>query len=427
MKKVAIATLGCKTNSYESALIISSFADDYEVVDFDQAADIYIINTCTVTGRTDYKSRNLIRKALKHKTANPQIRIVVTGCYSQRHPQDVTALGSIDEVVDNQNKDRIRAILAGEENIFSDAASAFEYRYAPITSMLERSRAFQKIQDGCGLFCSYCAVSHARGPSRSATVAEVLEQARLFVANGYAEIVLGGVNLGLYRDRNTDLAGLIPHLREVEGLQLLRLSSMEPHLFNDTLIEEMAKGGIACPHFHLSLQSGSDRILKSMKRRYNTDDIQRLVQKILGAMPNAAIGADIITGYPSESQADFTQSLSLIRELPLAYLHVFAYSKRPGTPAAEMPKQIPAAIKKERSAQLLKLSAQKTAAYTGQIIDRKVPLRGIVEAHQDRYATFTSDHYIRGYTADTAREGELITINPVSTHKDGLAGTIINT
>jgi len=300
--RLAVATLGCKTNSYESAAIAAAFPKGWEMVAFDEAADIFVINTCTVTGRTDFKSRNLIRKALKRKAQDPSVRVVVTGCFAQRHPEEVSSLGPVDLIVDNQSKADIWAILSGAVNQFEDASQARGFRYTPVTTMLERSRAFQKVQDGCGLFCAYCAVSHARGPSRSARVEDVLSQARIFVENGYREIVLGGVNLGLYRDGDTDLSSLVRQLQAVEGLQLLRLSSLEPQLVSPVLLDEIAGGSIVCPHLHLSLQSGSESVLKRMGRRYTARSFELLVMKILSLIPEAAIGVDVIVGFPGETE-----------------------------------------------------------------------------------------------------------------------------
>lgn len=231
MIRVAIATLGCKTNAYESAAIAARFPQtEYILVPFDAAADIYIINTCTVTGRTDYKSRNLIRKALARKEKDPSIRIVATGCFAQRNPDEIRDLGDIDLIVDNQSKADIAAILNSGDYVFQDIMRSRDFAYRPVAKMVEHSRAFQKIQDGCDYRCAYCAVPYGRGSSRSAALSDVLEQARLFVQNGYREIVLGGVNLGLYQDGDHGLADVVEALQDIDNLELIRLSSIEPQL-----------------------------------------------------------------------------------------------------------------------------------------------------------------------------------------------------
>lgn len=422
MKRLAIATLGCKTNSYESAAIASAFPEGFELVDFSDDADVYVVNTCTVTGRTDFKSRNLIRKALARKALDPSVKVVVTGCFAQRHPMEVAALGPVDLIVDNQSKAQIWNLLKGAANEFHDASEADGFVYTPVTSMLERSRAFQKIQDGCGLFCAYCAVSYARGPSRSARKEDVLAQAELFVANGYKEIVLGGVNLGLYQDNGLDLADLLHLLKKVPGLELIRLSSLEPQLVSVRLLEELASDPIFCPHLHLSLQSGSETVLRRMGRRYGAADFMGLITRIKAVLPDAAVGADVIVGFPGETESEFEQTVALIRELPMAYLHVFSYSKRPGTPAARMPDQIPGPVKKQRSSVLTNLAKDKTNHYINMLIDSQIPIRGVVEAIEGGTATLLSDHYIRAYTSDPVKQGELICLVPVQPHEDGLTG-----
>ena len=214
MIRIAVATLGCKTNQSETAAILGQFKD-HQIVDFDQEADIYLINTCTVTNRTDYKSRYLIRKALAHKGRFPRAKVVVTGCYSQRSRDEVLALGDVDLVVDNQNKLDLALLLDSGCYSFQDIMTARDFHYVPQTAMHERSRAFQKIQDGCDYYCSYCAVPYARGHKRSAALSDVLTQSRLFVQNGYREIVLGGVNLGLYRDQDKTLKDVITAIQNI--------------------------------------------------------------------------------------------------------------------------------------------------------------------------------------------------------------------
>ena len=422
--RLAIATLGCKTNSYESAAIASAFPEGWELVDFSTAADVYIVNTCTVTGRTDFKSRNLIRKALARKAQDPSVKVVVTGCFAQRHPLEVAELGEVDLIVDNQSKADIWDLLNGSKNHFRDASEATSFRYAPVTAMLDRSRAFQKVQDGCGLFCAYCAVSHARGPSRSARLTDVLAQARLFVRSAYREIVLGGVNLGLYRDGETDLTDLLGEMKQIEGLELIRLSSLEPQLVTQRLLEELASDSIYCPHLHLSLQSGSETVLKRMGRRYGAEDFERLGAQIVTRIPQVAIGADVIVGFPGETDTEFAETRRLVESLPFAYLHVFSYSKRPGTPAAAMPDQIPSFVKKERSNILLNISGRKTADYQKHLLDEHVTLRGVVESVHSGVATMLSDHFVRAYTKDRVEPGSVVAVIPTHIHSDGLMGDL---
>jgi len=419
--RVAIATLGCKTNSYESAAIAAGFDPAlYELVDFEQEADIYVVNTCTVTGRTDFKSRNLIRKALWRKQSNPSIKVVVTGCYAQRHSDQIRELGDIDLIADNQAKQDIALLLARPDTDFTDITTARDFRYRPVSRMPGHSRAFQKIQDGCDRRCAYCAVPYARGPARSAAFAEVLDQARRFVAAGHREIVLGGVNLGLYRDGELGLAEVAGALQQLPGLELFRLSSMEPDCLSADLLDCLSDLDKFCPHFHIPLQSGSDSVLRRMGRPYDSADFRRLIASVLKAFPDAAIGLDVIAGFPGETEADFVPTLDLIKDLDIAYLHVFPFSRRPGTLAATMDKQLPRPVKEERVRLLTSLGAAKKERYRRRLLERAVPLRGICEKTVGGYSTFLSDHYIRGYSPEAARPGELCRLTPRVLYRDGL-------
>ncbi|HPF09562.1 MAG TPA: formyltransferase family protein, partial [Candidatus Cloacimonadota bacterium] len=273
--RIAIGTLGCKTNFFESASIFESFKDAV-AVDFDSEADIYIINSCTVTNRADYKSRNLIRKALAKKELNPLIKIVVTGCFAQRSKEEIAALGDIDCIVDNQNKLDIAQILQGHERAWQDIMEAEDFVYRPVTNMLSHTRAFHKIQDGCDFYCAYCAVPYGRGHSRSAKFEDVIAQAELFCQSGFKEIVLGGVNLGLYRDQGRDLVDVVKAMSEIEELKLIRISSIEPQLLYPKMFAGLKDIPKLCPHFHIPLQSASDTILQRMGRHYDTALIKNL-------------------------------------------------------------------------------------------------------------------------------------------------------
>ncbi len=396
MLKAAITTLGCKTNQFESAAIGDQLMQRcYAIVDVDEAADLYIINTCTVTNRTDFKSRNLIRKALKRKADNPSTRIIVTGCYAQRNFDEIMAMGEIDLIVDNQAKTDLGLWLDAPSYRFSDIMTQQDFAITRMTTMLGRTRAFLKIQDGCDSYCTYCAVPYARGHDRSCPAQAVLEQAEVLAANGYREIVIGGVNLGLYQDGDTDLAGLLHRMEGIEGLDLIRLSSLEPDTWTEPLIEYLSTSSKACPHVHIPVQSGSDTVLKRMGRYSDTKYIAHLLKCLLEARPDIAIGLDVICGFPAETQVEFEDAFAFLRSFPIAYLHVFPYSKRPGTVAATMLDQVHGSIKKERVERLISLSEQKTDAYRRMIIEHKIPLRGLVEKAINGLCECLSDHYLR--------------------------------
>ncbi len=421
MIRVSVTTLGCKTNQAESASIIGALDPaKYTLVDPGEEADLYLINTCTVTNRTDYKSRYYIRKALERKKQDPSVRIVVTGCYSQRSKDEVMSLGDIDLVIDNQAKLDIPSLLEGGEYDFMDIMQAKDFHYVPQQGMGERSRAFQKIQDGCDYYCSYCAVPYARGHIRSARLEDVVSQAKLFVANGYKEIVLGGVNLGLYRDNEHDLTEVIRAFDQIPGLEIVRLSSLEPQLFNARLLDAVQASPKLAPHFHIALQSGSDSVLKRMKRVYGTSVVRELVSRIHAQIPFAAIGFDVIAGFPGETEDEFRETVNFLSELDFCYLHVFSYSKRKGTPAATMPGQIDSQTKQTRANILIDLAEQKRQSYMRLLIEDQVPLRGIVEHSEGGVSTFLSDHFIRAYASTIHPQGELISIIPNTLYADGL-------
>lgn len=409
MKRIAIATLGCKTNAYESAAIAAGFErEKVRLVPFNSEADIYVINTCTVTGRTDFKSRNLIRKALARKEKDPRIKVVVTGCFAQRAPNEIRELGDIDLIADNQNKADIAALLQDQDYIFQDIMASKDYQHRPVKGMLDRSRAFQKIQDGCNYRCAYCAVPLGRGNSRSASFEDVVSQARLFVENSYREIVLGGVNLGLYKDGKRNLADVVEALQEIDGLELIRLSSIEPELFHPDILSRASRCDKLCPHFHIPLQSGSDGVLKRMGRSYDVESFRGLIQRILQSFPNAAIGLDVIAGFPGEREAEFESTLRLLASLELAYLHAFTFSRRPGTEAYSLPGQIPNQEKNRRVNLLTELSEQKKRSYTQKLIQNKIAMRALCEKLSDGLATGLSDHYIRVYSSDSIKSGGII-------------------
>ncbi len=421
MIRIAIATLGCKTNTFESSAIIHQFDHNlFCLVPFSEPADIYIINTCTVTGRTDYKSRNLIRRILERKQADPSIRIVVTGCYAQRNPDEIRGMGEIDLIVDNQNKQDIARLLSDPDYSFSNIMSAKDFSYRPVGTMVGHTRAFQKIQDGCDFRCSYCAIPYGRGNSRSARFGDVISQARLFVENGSREIVLGGVNLGLYKDVHHGLADVVEALQGMDGLELIRLSSLEPQLVSSELLSRISACGKLCPHFHLALQSGCDGVLKRMNRDYTAQDVKSLIQEIYRLFPNVALGMDVIVGFPGENDAESEATRLFLSELDIAYLHVFSYSRRWGTPAASMPDQVSNQEKKQRGQTLTKLSDKKKSAYMERLISRGVKLKGISEKMVRGHCTFLSDHYIRVYTKDSFNQGELLEKVPTQKYLNGV-------
>jgi threonylcarbamoyladenosine tRNA methylthiotransferase MtaB len=426
MNKIAAATLGCKLNQYETSCIVDDFLlHGWEAEEFDQPADVYLINSCTVTNRTDFKSRNAIRRALKMKQITPAVKIVVTGCYAQRNAEEIRKLGAIDLIIDNNSKNLIyEAVTANLIPEFQDILKVSEYSEHSTSRMLENSRAFIKIQDGCDYFCAYCAVAWARGASRSRERENILEQVRQLCAQGYREFVISGVNLGLYGREKQDgyyLENLLSELEEINGVEKIRLSSLEPQLVTEPLLNQIRRSEKICPHFHLALQSGSDSLLLAMGRNYTQAEFKEILGKIYLIRPFAAIGLDVIAGLPGETEELFNETYALLQNLPITYLHVFPYSRRPGTPASSMPAQVHGSVSRMRVELLLKLSEQKKAEYIQKLIKDKIVLGGIVENRQDEYYTLLSDHYIRAYLPEgNHTTGDLVEGRAVSQFRDGV-------
>lgn len=373
MKKVAITTLGCKTNQFESAAMIEQLQHaGYTVVRFDEPSDIYIINSCTVTARTDSETRRLIRRA---RRSNPQARIVATGCYAQVAPGDLEKMPELDSVLGNLEKQNIAALLESADSQVSDINVVKESEALKLTSFAEHTRAFLQAQTGCNSFCAYCIVPYARGRSRSVEAKEVLNGIRELAANGYREVVLTGIHLGAYGldlKPSTSLSELVKRIDDEKLIQRLRIGSVEPNEVTDELLELMAKSAIICPHLHLPLQSGCDTVLSRMGRHYSTDFFRKLMADISKALPDAFIGADLIAGFPGESEAEFNDTVQLLEELPFSDLHVFPYSSRPGTRAAGMPDQISPVIIKERAAVLRRIAERKKSQFLQRFAGRNL-------------------------------------------------------
>ena len=382
---VALPTLGCRLNQVESqemAALLESRG--FQTVPAESPAQVYVVNTCTVTGRADLSDRQLIRRVRRD---NPDAVVVVTGCFAQTDPEAVARIGGVDLIVGNQEKYRLPEILAdllerrGAEGAAAGpppirVASIREARsvpFAPLSRVAGRTRAFVKVQDGCQHRCAFCIVPAARGPSRSQEPDVVVEQARRLVEAGHGEITLTGVDLGHYgRDlvpRST-LAGLLRRLAEVQGLRWLRLSSVLPAYFTAELFEAVTELPVVVPHLHVPLQSGSDRVLRLMRRPYSARMYRNLVERLAEAIPDLGLGSDVIVGHPGEGEADFAATLDLVRALPFAYLHVFAYSDRRGTEAARLPARVDSPTVKARSAALRRLAADKGLEFRCRLLGR---------------------------------------------------------
>ena len=358
-KRVAFHTLGCKLNFAETSYIARSLPEDrYQRVPADDVADIYIINTCSVTDAADRKCRQVIKKFI-HRS--PGSFIVVAGCYSQLKPQEISSIPGVDLVLGSNEKFDIARWLesAGKKKTAEVHSSELteDDTFHTAWSAGDRTRSFLKVQDGCDYTCSYCTIPFARGKSRNTDIDFLVGEAVKIAEAGIREIVLTGVNIGDFgKSTGESFTSLLRALVKVKGIERIRLSSVEPNLLDDEIIMLVAENNIILQHFHIPLQSGSNKILALMRRRYKREVFAGRVEKIRELMPLAGIGADVITGFPGENDSDFEDTYNFIRSLPLTYLHVFSYSERPGTAAAELPAKVAAREKEARSKMLISLS-----------------------------------------------------------------------
>lgn len=374
--RIAITTLGCKINQYDSAVIQNRLQADHAFVPFEEAADCYVINTCTVTDRADWEARQLVRRA---KRANPTAKVLVTGCYAQVSAQEVAAVPGVDFVVGlNRLDDLIRFVESAPEKApqlaVSDVKRERGVAVLGTRALPGHTRAFLKIQEGCNYTCSYCIIPTARGLSRSVPPRQVLEQVHRLADAGYKEIVLTGIHLGGYGQDlapKIDLAALVEMIAASGLIARLRLSSLDPREVPDRLLEMIAGSDTVCAHLHVCAQGGNDTILKQMRRNYDTAYYRDLLQRISARLPEAAVGSDIIVGFPGESDEQFEDSLEYFASLPLTYFHVFPYSSRRGTAAAVMTDHIPGHVKKPRARRMRALGAQKKKDFYTRFIGRR--------------------------------------------------------
>ncbi len=403
MPRAAFYTLGCKLNQYETEAIRRQFEEGgYSIVDFHQQADVYVINTCTVTNRSDVRSRQMVRNAARR---DGKCLVIVTGCYAQRAPQQLLEIPGVDLVLGNVEKTRVLEFVNSRKQrgaYVSPLSHQLEFCEMEVSGFACHTRAFLKIQDGCDGQCVYCVVPSVRGRSRSRRFVSVTAQVDGFIRAGYRELVLTGVNLGRYRDpqrSEVDLTYLLRWLEDRQDLGRVRLSSIEPTDFSDQLIRFLRCSKKVCRHLHIPMQSGDDQILQAMGRPYSSADYARLIDKLAGEIPEIAIGTDVIVGFPGESEEQFWTTHRLLRDLPICRFHVFNYSRREGTIAASMPDQVAAHVRRERSRLLRDLSSVKSKAFRRSFIGKQLTV--LLEHRRERSTgllTGLSDNYIRVLT-----------------------------
>ena len=458
MRKVGLYTLGCKVSLYETEAVAESFeAAGYEVCAFDDVCDVYVINTCTVTAESDAKSRKYIRRAIRK---NPDAVVIVIGCYSQRAPEEVAAIDGVGAVLGTQDKMKCVEIAVsrqkqsmtvfGVANAQKQGAIGAECTEASSATMFQeleqnaelyvtpldgakfepmcvkkapRTRAYVKIEDGCECRCSYCAISAARGPVRSKRPDQVIAEVEGLYKDGTLEIVLTGIETGSYGadfEEKYDLADLICELDRRGSCERIRLGSMAPELLTPKFVEKIANTKIMVPHFHISMQSGSDNVLRGMRRRYNRSMALKNIQRIRDFMPNVMLTADLMVGFPGESEEDFLDTMRFVSEAELLDAHVFAYSKRDGTPAAEFEGQIPENVKKERSQRLICECARVRDRILDRVVSLGEPLSCILESEKSGVYTAHSDSYIEiRVKAEKGLSGSMVSVKPIS-HENGV-------
>ena len=399
-KRVAFHTLGCKLNFSETATISRDFiCHGFEKVDYRDKADIYILNTCSVTENADKEARKLIRQA---KRRNPESSVAVIGCYAQLKPNDIAAITGVDMVLGAQEKFNLLNHLdtidlnGGTKVIQSEIDHV--HKFTPSYSSGERTRSFLKVQDGCDYTCSFCTIPLARGKSRSDSIENTMKVAKEVAQTDTRELVLTGVNIGDFgKGTSETFFDLIQKLDTLDGIDRIRISSIEPNLFTDEIIEFCATSQKFMPHFHVPLQSGSDKILGDMRRRYKRDLYQKRVEKIKSVLPDACIGVDVIVGFPGETNNDFLNTYNFLNELEISYLHVFTYSERPGTDAVEMGEVVSKEKRAERSRMLHILSDKKRRLFHDQFVNQRRSVlfenmkNGKLLGHTDNYIQIQTD------------------------------------
>ena len=399
-KRVAFHTLGCKLNFSETATISRDFiCHGFEKVDYRDKADIYVLNTCSVTENADKEARKLIRQA---KRRNPESSVAVIGCYAQLKPNDIAAITGVDMVLGAQEKFNLLNHLdtidlnGGTKVIQSEIDHV--HKFTPSYSSGERTRSFLKVQDGCDYTCSFCTIPLARGKSRSNSIENTMKVAKEVAQTDTRELVLTGVNIGDFgKGTSETFFDLIQQLDTLDGIDRIRISSIEPNLFTDEIIEFCATSQKFMPHFHVPLQSGSDKILGDMRRRYKRDLYQNRVEKIKSVLPDSCIGVDVIVGFPGETNNDFLNTYNFLNELEISYLHVFTYSERPDTDAVEMGEVVSKEKRAERSRMLHILSDKKRRFFHDQFVNQRRPVlfenmkNGKLLGHTDNYIQIQTD------------------------------------
>lgn len=399
MKKVAFYTLGCKVNQYETEAMLELFEKEgYEKAETEDYADVYVINTCTVTHMSDRKSRQYIRRM---KKKNPDAIIAVVGCYSQVSPEEILSIDEVNLVMGTNDRKKIveevKKIDASRKvSTVDDIMKVKAFEEIEINKTNGKTRAFMKIQDGCDRYCSYCIIPYARGRVRSRDLESIVKEVENLASNGYKEVVLTGIHVASYgkdiKDSDIKLLDVIKQINDIEGIERIRLSSVEPILFTDEFVEAVSTMDKVCPHYHLSLQSGCDGTLKRMKRRYTTEEYKAIVDRLRAAIPNVSITTDVIVGFPGETNEEFDKTYEFLKDIELTHMHVFKYSPRKGTPAATMENQVDPSTKHDRSEKLLQLNEENFNKFGQKMLDKEFNVLFEQKVGDNKYEGLTENY-----------------------------------
>ena len=421
---VAFCTLGCKVNTYETEAMCSMFETrGYKIVDFKEIADVYVVNTCTVTNIADRKSRQMLHQAKKR---NPQAVIVAVGCYVQAAEETLLKDNAVDLIVGNNNKSDVVAMVEryfnsqSKEELVMDLNQNEIYEDLNVITTMEKTRAFIKIQDGCNRFCSYCIIPYVRGRVRSREEKDILAEIQQLAKKGYKEVVLTGIHISSYgidrkdKEQNNPmpLAELLKKISNINGIKRIRLGSLEPGIISEEFVKEISSIKEFCPHFHLSLQSGSDTVLQRMNRKYTAKEYHQKVELLRKYFENPAFTTDIIVGFPGETEQEFKETLDFVQKVGFSQIHVFKYSKREGTKAAKFPDQILDVIKSERSNQLLLVTNQMAQEYQKQFLGKieKILLEEEITLEGKKYQIGHNTRYLKlAVMDDCNRTNQIVT------------------
>ncbi len=402
MKKVAFYTLGCKVNQYDTEAVLEKFKQSgYEIVDFNEYSDVYVVNTCTVTHLSDRKCRQMLRKT---KKLNPDSTLVAMGCYAQIAGEEIReTVPEIDIIIGTDKRNEIVNVVEDYLNksnhevisLVSNILDVQEFEEMTIAANGDKTRVYIKVQEGCNNYCTYCIIPYTRGKIRSRQVDNVVSEARRLAAEGYKEIVLTGIHILAYgRDlKDTNLIDLLKSVHEVEGIERIRMSSIEPIAITDEFIEALRNMPKMCHHFHLSLQSGCDRVLKKMNRKYTTKEYKDSVEKLRALWNDVAITTDIIVGFPGETDEDFKETIEFVKDIEFAQIHIFPYSKREGTVAARMPDQIAPEVKAKREKELQQVEHELRYKFMDKLIGTETDV--LLETCNDNTISGYTSNYIR--------------------------------